>query len=384
MPVWHDRTRELRAGVDLVVIGLVQEQHPERCALYAQWQRFDWPIVWDPFNVTESKVVPRLFAIDEHGVVRSTRPDPGSFEADFVGASFEPPSDVAAAEPLMLAEWADDPPESARGAMARLLWGAGFDERALAALEAAAAAPGSRAIDHFRLGVARRMRCDSAAARPDDFQRALASWSEALDRDPNQYIWRRRIQQYGPRLDKPYPFYDWVRTAAAEVSARGEEPVALRAELTGAERAEALRAFVAAGPATEPDPEGRIARDGELVDVETAVAWHSKPAGERPARVHLALRPAAARGAHWNNEGEPFRVWIDVPEGWQADRRLLEHAGAPEPVSDEVRRLDFELRPPEGAGGEHVLTGYALFNVCEGRDGTCRYVRRDFTLRLRP
>ena len=59
------------------------------------------------------------------------------------------------------------------------------------------------------------------------FQRAIDAWGQALAIDPNHYIWRRRIQQYGPRLIKPYPFYDWVEQAAREIRARGETPVEL-------------------------------------------------------------------------------------------------------------------------------------------------------------
>ena len=65
----------------------------------------------------------------------------------------------------------------------------------------------------FRLGVCYRRRYESQQRQPGDFQAAIDSWSRALDLDPNQYIWRRRIQQYGPRLDKPYAFYDWVNEA---------------------------------------------------------------------------------------------------------------------------------------------------------------------------
>ena len=43
------------------------------------------------------------------------------------------------------------------------------------------------------------------------------------------------MQQYGPRLDKPYPFYDWVETAREEIRARGETPSPLRVEPAGAE-----------------------------------------------------------------------------------------------------------------------------------------------------
>ena len=51
----------------------------------------------------------------------------------------------------------------------------------------------------FRLGVCHRMRYESERGLPTDFQRAVDLWSQAVSIDPNQYIWRRRIQQYGPR-----------------------------------------------------------------------------------------------------------------------------------------------------------------------------------------
>ena len=65
-----------------------------------------------------------------------------------------------------------------------------------------------------------------------NFDEAAKFWSEALAANPNQYIWRRRIQQYGPRQDKPYPFYDWIETAQREIRERGEQPIELSADLT--------------------------------------------------------------------------------------------------------------------------------------------------------
>ena len=53
-----------------------------------------------------------------------------------------------------------------------------------------------------------------------------------------------RIQQYGPRLDKPYPFYDWVPTAIEEITARGETPVDLSVELVASEFAEPSQARI--------------------------------------------------------------------------------------------------------------------------------------------
>ena len=114
----------------------------------------------------------------------------------------------------------------------------------------------------FRLGVAHRMRHESAGRRPGDFQAAIDAWGRALELDPNQYIWRRRIEQYGPRLTKPYAFYDWVVPAKAEISRRGETPVPLAVEPYGSELAGPVRDVVAeASVPLEPDPKGQIHRD---------------------------------------------------------------------------------------------------------------------------
>ena len=100
MPVWHDATRQWVKDGKLVLLGVTQEQHPERCRLFAQWKQFDWPILHDPINVLESMAVPIVVAIDEHSIVRSTPPNPKTFAADFLNKSF---ADDAKNKPKRLA-----------------------------------------------------------------------------------------------------------------------------------------------------------------------------------------------------------------------------------------------------------------------------------------
>jgi hypothetical protein len=232
---------------------------------------------------------------------------------------------------------------------------------------------------HFRLGVCYRLRYDSPRRQDGDFQRALNAWQAALDRDPNQYIWRRRIQQYGPRLEKPYPFYDWVTEARTALRARGEMPVPLVAEPTGAEIAKPIRAFVESAAPPEPDPQNRVTRDaGHFIRAETAVA----PARVQPgatARIHMVFRPDPRRRAHWNNEAEPLRVWVRAPAGWGIDQRLIELPNPREPASTEVRAVNLEVRIPENTPpGPVTLFAYALYNVCEeGAAGQCLFRRQD-------
>ena len=91
MPVWHEVTREAREAGELQVIGIVQEQHRERAMLYRNWKELDWPILWDPFNVTESAGVPNVVFADEHGIVRKVSPRPDRFEDECLFADFPAP-----------------------------------------------------------------------------------------------------------------------------------------------------------------------------------------------------------------------------------------------------------------------------------------------------
>ena len=142
--------------------------------------------------------VPLTYLVDEGGVVRFKRPSDEDLEiflatdytsADNHARSLDPERD----SPEHVLLWGDDRDVSdAITELGQRIGEAPEDSRA-----------------HFRLGVAYRKRYDSAERRAGDFQKAVEQWVRALELDPNQYIFRRRIQQYGPRLDKPYPFYDW-------------------------------------------------------------------------------------------------------------------------------------------------------------------------------
>ena len=222
-----------------------------------------------------------------------------------------------------------------------------------------------------------------STARPGDFQAAVDAWGERLELDPNQYIWRRRIEQYGPRLDKPYPFYDWVDRAAEEIAERGEEPVALEVMPSGAEIAQPAREFeVTQDDERPPDPEGRINRDRDgLVEVEVTVV----PARVRPgqaARVHVSFLPDDSRKAHWNNESTPAAALGRRPRGL-AGVEPIAHGPPGRPArADEVRRLDFEVEVPPSASGRTRLPAYALYNVCEDVGGVCRFLRQDLVVEV--
>ncbi len=409
MPVWHKKTQEWVKSGKLIVIGITQEQHSDRCRLFAQWQGLDWPILWDPINVLESTAVPIVTAIDEHGIVRLTKPRPETLEAEFLNISF---SDNAGDSPLatidpdgqtprrpLRVELLDaataeleDQAEQERNARrvrdladAMILWG-GTDQvnAAIKFYDNSLQQQADDAATRFRLGVAFRLRYDSALRQPDDFANAVKHWEQALQLNPNQYIWRRRIQQYGPRLEKPYSFYDWVQQARDEIVARGETPLPLVVEPQAAELAQPARDFgVDSATTVSPDPEGRIQRDTKSLIVAeiTRVPSIVRPGGS--AQVHIAFYPNAALPVQWNNESEPLQFWIEPPAGWRISQRLQHVAPTSNlATSREVRRLDFEIQVPPEATGTVKIPAYALYYVCEDTEGTCQYLRQDLEIEV--
>ena len=381
----------------MVVLGVTQEQHAERCRLFAQWKGFDWPILHDPINVLESSAVPLVVAIDEHGIVRSIRPRPDTFEKEFVGRAF---ADDPTAKPnparygpalppafemlTATAKAADNAAAWRELGDALALWGG--EKRlneAVAAYSTAVKRDPKDGPAHFRLGVCLRRRSETAAREPDDFRAAVGAWESALDLDPNQYIWRRRIQQYGPRLDKPYPFYDWVPKAEAAIRKRGEKPVELPVRPDGAEVAEPAKAFPAETVVPKnPDPNGRVNRDKELVTADVvAVPARVKP-GES-VRVHVTLRLKSGATAHWNNEADALQLWTDPPESVEISERLVLAERPKAAVSDEERRVGFEVKVPANATGNVTLPTFALYHVCDDDGGQCRFLRLDIAIELK-
>ena len=392
------------------MLGLIQEQHPDRCRLFMQWKEMDWPIVVDSYDLLEVEVVPITLAIDEHGVIRHRGlrlRDADNIAETFLHRSYPAPetaqdqADVAPSDPVAPARPGDG--AAANDWRAYADWQATWSQWSGAAAQAdlgSAISAYTRALDldpadawsSFRRGVAYRQRYDSQGRTAGDFQRAVDDWTRALELDPNNYIWRRRIQQYGPRLDKPYPFYDWVERARSEIRARGQQPYALAVEPEGSEIAEPLSGLTAAtAPAVSApeagtsgaDPEGRIRRDeGPLIELEATVVPRRLEPGQA-SRIHLVMTPRAELAAHWNNEVDELVVWLEEEAGIELGGRRLTTPNPPTAVSTEVRRVETELRIPEDAEpGPASVRGYALYYVCEDIDGVCLYRRQDFEARL--
>jgi len=343
----------------------------------------------DKLNLLGVSAVPITVFIDEAGIVQAVRPAQKDVEA-FLNEDFSQPklSEKKEKSPpnlhtLQEAVAGGDPSALRNYAENLFLWG-GMESLGgvIEAYDKALQAEPSHAPTHFSLGVAYRNRYDSPSRRPQDFNNAIKHWKAALEIDPNQYIWRRRIQQYGPRLDKPYPFYDWVIPAREDIAARGETPSPLMVEPTGSEIANPARTFETSTTfPSNPDPQGRINRDeqGLILTEITVVPNTANPSSHR---VHLAFRPNLGLKAHWNNEAEDQVFWIDPPLGWEVDRRWVSIVSPPEIVSQEERRVEFEIKGPEDLGAATTIPAYTLYYVCEDVDGTCLYRRQDVLIKV--
>ena len=386
--MWHEATKELQAEGKVKMVGIIPEQHPDRTRLFMQWKHMDWPIFLDSANLMAATRVPITLLIDEFGVIRSVRPQVEDLDHFLASAyqetTLQTQAEMPDFEQLEKATQQGTVRSWREYADAVSLWGnsteiSGAIEAYIKALEKEP----EHGPTHFHLGVAYRKRYDSDHRQPVDFQKAVEHWGKALDIDPNQYIWRRRIQQYGPRLDKPYSFYDWVREARREIMARGEMPAQLLVEPGGAEFAYPSESFESTKTAqVEPDPRGRIFRDEkDFIQVETTLVPSALAAGES-ARVHLVFRPNPEVKAHWNNEADGLVLWVDPAEGWEVDHSYWTVANPPEVLSQEVRVIEFELRSPEKPEGSMTLPVYALYYVCEDIDGTCLYRRQDIPLQV--
>ena len=396
VPAWDAKTREWVRQGKLVVVGITQEQHADRCRLFAQWQQLGWPILHDPINVMQVTGVPIEVALDEYGIVRSLRPNLETLEREFLDRTFAsngtspPEGPREAARPDLaalrrLAEQGGSYQAWRDLGDALVLWAGpgGMDEAIHAYTEALHAKPDD-GVAHFRLGVCYRTRSESEHPTLGDFQTAVDHWMTARVLQPNQYIWRRRIEQYGPRLTKPYPFYDWVLTASREIADRGGQLIELKVQPTGSEMAGPVREWeTGSGERKPPDPEGRIARDTQgLVLAEVTVVPSRVKPGEA-VRVYLMLRPNDARKACWSDEGKPLRVWVDFPPGWRAQPQLMIPPRAGRPGTLEPRHLEFEVYPGPDARGTTTLLAYALYYVCEDMGGVCSFLRQDIPITVK-
>lgn len=336
-----------------------------------QWQGMEWPVLLDSLNLLGCKAIPYSLLIDPHGIVRYVNPKDNELQA-FLETDY-PEGDASNSERF----------PSRTSPEGQILWGTNDRlDGAIAAFEARVAAYPEDSAAAFRLGVAYRQRFDSPKRHPGDFSRAIHAWKQALSLDPAQYIWRRRIQQYGPRLDKPYAFYDWVHEARRDLRARGETPHPLRAEPSGAEFATPQKGPSEAMAVGEhPDPLGKVPIDEtKMIRVVTTKVPSTQK--DSPAfRVHIRLTPDALRKVHWTNDAGPLQWVFDTDGVTLGDL----HVSSPPKdliASEETRHIEFEWRPKKGEAAPKTIKGSAYYYVCEDTDGQCLFLRQPISIPL--
>lgn len=396
--MWNEQTKTLVAEGKLVVLGVVQEQHAQRAQLYKQWKQYSFPIAQDSITGLGLAVVPVPILIDEHGFVMKSRLRPNNI-AQLVNQNVKPPQDKAPVlnPQHMTTNWLRENATSNPSPESLIALGDAFlRSKSLRATREAIKwyrkslpnegdeNPANLGIVNFRLGVAFRRLfdlCSDAEKDPKDFSRASAAWSRALAQNPNQYIWRRRIQQYGPRQIKPYPFYDWVDQAQTDIAKRGETPIKLSVPLSGAEIAQPNRQFAQASDApTNPDPESRITKDEEnLIQFDATVVPTAVKPGQS-VRVHLRFTPKEGK---WNNESDEMLVWLNPSDSGQHATFQLSHPNAKTAASTEPRSVEFEFKTSADAKSDIELSGYVLYYVCKTEEGQCIYMRQDFKIPLK-
>jgi tetratricopeptide (TPR) repeat protein len=395
VPGWHKATETLQREGKLQLVGIILEQQPERARLYMQWKQMSWPLMADPLNMLGLDIMPLVLGIDECGIIRETMPaleEAEEFLHRFVNHDYGPCTSAPPAKRIpnlatLKASTARGRAEDWRAyADSLVLWGKPSDlDEAISAYQQAIQRAPNDGWSHFRAGVAYRARYDSPFGQHEDFQRAQDEWSQALDIDPNNWLWRRRLQQYGPLkhlFGGLVLHYDWIPTARTEIAARGETPVPLKVEPSSGEMETATDVAPAVeSVVTEPDPRGRVYRDrDEFIRAEITTSPRVVNAGTS-ARFHVVLRPILERKAFWNNEAEDLVLWVNPPQGWEVDRQYVTLPRPSKPETQEVREVEVEVKSPAGAKpGPVTIPSYALYYVCEDVNGVCMFRRQDLTL----
>ncbi|MFQ5655771.1 MAG: hypothetical protein ACE5GW_13705, partial [Planctomycetota bacterium] len=119
------------------------------------------------------------------------------------------------------------------------------------------------------------------------------------------------------------------------------------------------------------------------VAVESIVA----PARVRPGDrvwVRLSFRLAGKTPPWWNNEGDPLRLWVDLPESLVLEGGIFVHPAPEKPETRELRVLEFEAQVKRAtADGSLRIPAHAIYGICDDIGGACRFLRQDLQVEVR-
>jgi len=352
-----------------------------------QWQQMDFPILVDTLNVLGLQVVPIISLLNENGGVIKEKVKLEELNQDIdlapVDSTADPASvfEIPNVETLQQTANSENTSQSWKNVGETIFNYSKDKHSSIQPFEKAVEIDPKDGIAWFRLGAALQWRSESEYAEDNDAQRARGAWGKARELNPNQYIWRRRLQQYGAVRDKPYSLYGWVGEAQKAIISRGDKPFVLRVQLTSSEQATLEEQVNAADSPIDPDPEDRIFRDDKSLIKHQVIVTPEKIASGQTVHVQINLTLNETQKSHWNNEVEPLRLWVRPPDKWQTVPQLITCADPEQPTSLEIRSVEFELTAPDVvADGKITLPCYALYYLCEDIDGTCLFLRKDIDI----
>ncbi|MGJ8726491.1 MAG: TlpA family protein disulfide reductase [Roseibacillus sp.] len=360
MPGWHNQTKDLVTEGKLQVFGIAPEQYGDRMALFLQWKNLEFPVLMDPLNVLNVSAVPITLLVDESGVIRYRNPKPRDLKVFLDKEYPETARVITPASPL------------GQEQALRALQNRDTAEIERAATMLALLSTSNKNPEFtFQSGVLARWLFDNGGD-PENFQTAVHLWSDALAHRPGQYIWRRRIQQYGPRLDKPYPFYNWVIEARKDLQAAGKTPHPLQVEPSGSEVA-APRKKGEQGKESPnfPDPNNKLPHENALLEITTTTIPHTD--APEKGRLHLLLTPT--ENGHWSSDAQKVELWFRPEEGSPI---FLTSEATSLPANLETSSLprvlegDFSL--PQNSAGKLVL----FYSLCETENAVCRFLKTEW------
>lgn len=394
MPGWHVFTEPLRQSGKINVLGIIEEQHPERAKLFMQWKKMDWPVYVDQFNLLNVKAVPITILIRPNGIIQAINPSKKFVSQSLNDHAFDsdnqkPPGPGTKVKP-----------EAPEKSIHSYLTGTSNLNHLIRehqfALKQNQIQSDQIGTWHFRLGVAFKIRDESPQRSQGDFSQALDHWEQSLTHVPSQYIWRRRMEQYGPAQTKPYPFYNWVNEAVEAIRARGDEPSIGDIYLTGSELASPGDIQPPAGdslpvgfdslPVT-PNASVRVVSTmipGHPIKVPQSAKPVRGPASAR--RIHVRAELAHPDHITWNNESTPAHLHFP-PSNFTTrpvNLRWL-HFPNDQAHSSEPRSFDFEMWVPDFSASDHVpqfLDGFLVVNLCDLSTGACYLEKVTVTVKL--